>query len=405
MRALPNEYAVPRFAGRARTIDNALTFDGAVSQNAWRVHDSSGTAYVPGHSLGGTYSRRVKIRDANGAWQTRVMTFDSTGAFLVGELERLDQTFHMPLVAVSWQRDIKLRQDVTLADEISSFTLSTFGTPGNLGTGSGIGNGKHWSGKNSTEIAGVSLDIAKKTFPLTPWDMELQYTIFELESAAKTGRPVDRQKFDFIKLQHQMEIDEQVYYGDTTLGVGGLVKCETATSYSNAFVSNYSNAPNGAQGSSQWANKTADEILTDFNTLISSTWQAAAWAVIPRNIRIPPAQFGYLSTAKVSQAGNMSILKYVMENNVLTAAGEGNLDIKPLKWCIGAGVGGTIGTTGTVDRMVAYTNEQEYVRFPMTLMANTPIQYQGIYHKRTYYCKLGVIEMPYPETVGYMDGI
>jgi hypothetical protein len=44
---------------------------------------------------------------------------DSTGAFLIGELERLDQTLHMPLAAVTWSRDIDLREDVTLADEFS----------------------------------------------------------------------------------------------------------------------------------------------------------------------------------------------------------------------------------------------------------------------------------------------
>jgi hypothetical protein len=40
------------------------------------------------------------------------MTIDSTGAFLVGELERLDQKLHEPLVAVTWGRDIDLREDV-----------------------------------------------------------------------------------------------------------------------------------------------------------------------------------------------------------------------------------------------------------------------------------------------------
>ena len=48
-------------------------------------------------------------------------TLDSTGAFYVGELERLDQTLHQPLVAVTWGRDIDLREDVSMADETSAF--------------------------------------------------------------------------------------------------------------------------------------------------------------------------------------------------------------------------------------------------------------------------------------------
>ena len=67
--------------------------------------------------------------------------------------------------------------------------------------------------------------------------------------------------------------------------------------------------------------------------------------------------------------------------------------------------GGTLGTTGTVDRMVAYTQEKEYIRFPMTMLQKTPIQYESIYHKTTYFCRLGVTEVVYPETIGYRDGI
>ena len=44
-------------------------------------------------------------------------TIDSSGAFLVGELERLDKTLHAPLSSVTWGRDIDLREDVTIADE------------------------------------------------------------------------------------------------------------------------------------------------------------------------------------------------------------------------------------------------------------------------------------------------
>ena len=36
-------------------------------------------------------------------------TVDGTGAFLVHELERLDQTLNLPLVNFTWSRDIQLR--------------------------------------------------------------------------------------------------------------------------------------------------------------------------------------------------------------------------------------------------------------------------------------------------------
>ena len=369
---------LPRsFTKRFKTRD-IMTFD-----SGYRTIDAQG------NMLGKPLGNAFKTTDGR--------TVDSTGAFLVGELERLDLTMHAPLAAVTWGRDIDLREDVTIADEISSFTLSTFASAGGLGTGNGIGTGKAWIGKDTNEISGISADIAKVPHQLRPWALELKYTILELESAAKLGRPIDMQKYEGLQLKHQMDIDEQVYIGDTTTGDTGLIN--------NSLVTNVSNLPAGASGSANWSKKTPDEILADVNTALTSVWAASAWAVMPDRLLLPPAQFGFISTAKVSNAGNISILKYIQENNLLATSGKGKLDIFPVKWCIGAGAGGTIGTTGTVDRMLVYTKDKQRVRYPMTLLQRTPVQYDSIFHKTTYFCRLGAVEVVYPETIGAFDAL
>ena len=373
-------FASPRMFGRGYTRDGFITFDNA--RNV--VVDSMGRANDPGKKLPGP----VTMADGSGR------TYDTTGAFLVGELERLDMTMHQPLVSISFGRDIDLREDVTIADEISSFTLTTFGASGGLGTGQGIGTGKAWVGKTTNQVAGVAVDIGKKTFPLTPWAQELKYDIFELESAAKVGRPIDTQKFEALQMKHQMDIDEQVYYGDVN-GATGLTN--------NSLVTNVANVANGAAGTPAWTTKSPSEILADVNTALATTWANSAWAVIPERMLIPPAQYSYISTQLVSLAGTVSILKYVEDNNICAARGR-KLEIFPLKWLVGAGQGGTIGTP-SVDRLMVYTKQKKYVRFPMTMLARTPVQYDGLYHKSTYFCKLGVVEFVYPETGGYFDGI
>lgn len=374
-----NIFVPKRTLVRAYTRDHALTFDNAPSV----VMDPRGN------------QRGVSLDHAYRTHDGR--TVDSTGAFLVGELERLDQELHMPLSAVTWSRDVPLREDVTLGDENSSFTLSTFASGGNLGTGHGIRNGKAWIGKSTDQIGGVAVDIAKIPNPLTAWALEIKFSILELESAAKLGRPIDDQKYEALKLKHQMDVDEQVYVGDSSLSAGGLVN--------NALVTNISNVPNGASSSPLWSSKTPDEILADVNNQIISTWAASGYAVMPSKLLLPPTQFGYISTVKVSSAGNISILKFLLENNILVTSGKGTLEIQPAKWLVGAGSGGTLGTSGTVDRMTLYTQEKKYVRFPMTMLARTPVQFDSLYHKTTYYCKLGVVEVVYPETISYRDGI
>jgi hypothetical protein len=361
---------------RARTRDH-LTFDTALMANA--------PLDVVGNMRGKTLDHAFKTWDG-------ARTVDSTGAFLIGELERLDQTLNMPLSAVTWSRDIELREDVTIADEVSSFTLTAFGSQGSLGTGNGIRNGKAWIGKDTTQISGVGVDTGKIANPLTPWALEVKFTILELESAIKIGRPIDAQKYEALKLKHTMDTDEQVYVGDSTLNVGGLLN--------NALVTNITNVAGGA-----WSGKTPAQILNDFNEIIVSAWAATGYSVMPNRVLIPPTQFGYISSQVISTAGSVSILRYVLENNILVNSGQPNIVIAPVKWLVGAGVGGTIGTPGTVDRMVAYNKDKRFVRFPMTQLQRTPVQYDAIYHKMSYYCRLGVTEVVYPETFAYRDGI
>lgn len=372
---------------RARTRDHQ-TFDTALLGGLMPL---DGAGNQRGKALEHSY------RTHDGLQTLGVKTVDSTGAFLIGELERLDQTLHLPLSAVTWSRDIDLREDVTIADELTSFTQTTFGSAGSLGTGNGIRNGKAWIGKVTDQIGGVGVDTGKVANPLTPWALEIKFSILELESAARMGRPIDDQKYQALKLKHDMDIDEQVYVGDSTLNVGGLLN--------NSTVTNVSNVPNGAGGFSQWTTKTPNEILADVNATIISAWAASGYAVMPNRILVPPNQFGYLNATIVSAAGNTSILRFLLDNNIVKNSGQGEVVIAPVKWLVGAGSGGTIGTPGTVDRMVAYNKQQRFTRFPMTALQRTPVQYDAIFHKMSYFCRLGVVEVVYPETFAYRDGI
>lgn len=380
---------------RAAVCDNMMTFDGAqpvMDSLFGGAHAGAPIPIHPGRPLcyGAGYSRGgIQTHDGR--------TADSTGVFFVGELERLDPTMHEPLFDTTWARDIDLREDVTMADDVSSFTLTTYGSQSGAGTGNGIGNGKAWAGRNANQITGVGVDIAKIPHPLTIWAQELKYSIPEIESSAKAGRPIDQQKFAGMQIKYQMDVDEQVNFGDTPTGATGLVNA--------ALVTNKSNLPQGASGSALWAQKTPDEILADFNTALQSVWAASAWAVPPEEVRVAPAEFGLLTKPLVigGAGAATSILNYVMENNITTTRSGKKLRILPSKWCIGAGTGGTTGTANGFNRMVVYTKRKDFVRFPMTMLQRTPVQYDSIYHKATYYCKLGQLEVVRPDTVGYFD--
>ncbi len=312
---------------------------------------------------------RLQFRD--GLMTFDAQTIDSAGAFLV---------LHEPLAAVTWSRDIDLREDVSIADEFSAFTNSSFAAANGV-----QGSGKAWIGKDASAITGVSLDIGKTTSPLSLWAMQLGWTIPELESAQKLGRPVDQQKFAGLQLKHQMDIDEQVYIGDSALGLTGLVNGSAVTNSSNATTGN-------------WGSATPDQILADVNELLNSVWAASAYAVCPSDLRVDPLNFGRLVSTKVSSAGNISVLEFLKLNSLSNAINGKQLDIQPLKWLTGRGASST-------NRMVAYTKDPMRVRFPLVPLQRTPLEYRDLRQLTTYFGRLGAVEFVYPETVGYRDGV
>lgn len=311
-------------------------------------------------------------------------TFDSTLAYYVNQLDNLDKKLYEPLFSVTWGRDIKLRSGITMANESTSFIRSTIGAVGTQNA-----TGKPWISPNTTTLPGVSINGERVTLPLRLLGQEVSYSSVELERSQLLGQPIDAQKFNALNTIYQMATDEMVYVGDSAVGAEGLVNSTLVTSGS---------VPNGAGGSPLWINKTPDEILKDVNDMITAAWQASGFAVCPDKLLLPPAQYAYIASQKISTAGNVSILTFLEDNSISLRVNGRKLDIQPLKWLTGRGTGGA-------DRMVAYTNDEERVRFPMVPIRRETPYYLGIKFNAPYIWAFGEVEFVYPETAVYRDGI
>lgn len=305
-------------------------------------------------------------------------TIDNSGAFLIGQLERFDPVLNMPLLAYTWSRDVDLREDVSIADEMSSFSNSSFAAPSSVGT-----DGESWISNSTNVIAGVDLDITKTTLPLTPWSRQLSWTVFELASALQMGRPIDSQKLDAMNQTYQLNVDRQVYVGSTILGVKGL--------FNQAGVK----VINAAKA---WANSTPMEIVKSINDGLTTAWKQTGRAVVPDSLRLPPDQYALLSSLIVSDAGNRSLLDYLSENTIAYKQNGKPLDIQPVKWL-------EAGAMQNVNRMVFYTKDRKYVQFPLVPLQRTPMEYRDLRQLVTYYSKVGAVELRYSDTMLYVDGI
>lgn len=309
----------------------------------------------------------------------RTKTFDSTLAYFVNQLDNLDKKLYEPLYNVTWGRDIALRTGITMANESTSFIRSNIG-----GIGTQNAQGKPWISPNTTTLPGVSINGERVVLPLRLLGQEISYTSVELERSQLTAQPIDVQKFNAMNIMYQMNTDEMIYVGDTAVGAEGLL--------------NSSLVSVGSAATGSWATATPDEILADVNEMIESAWAASGYAVCPDKVLLPPAKFAYIASQKVSSAGNISILQFLEENSISLRVNGRKVDIQPVKWLTGRGTAGA-------DRMVAYTNQEDKVRFPMVPVRRETPYYLGIKFNAPYIWAFGEVEFPYPETVIYRDGI
>lgn len=303
---------------------------------------------------------------------------ESTGAFLVGELERLDPKLYEPIADFTWSRDMPLRKDVTISDEMTSFLLANY-AGGFGGTGSGQ---KAWIKGADTAPAQVAVSAKKITTPVTTWGMEVSYSIFDLMKAKQVGRPIDTQLYNAMKLKHNLDIEAQVYLGDTEVGVKGLLNNDAVVAKENV-------------GSFVPSTTEPKKACDFFNTILDAAWKATAYSRIPNTILIPPSLFSTLASTQLPNT-DKNLLEFVRANNLCVANG-GALTIRPLKWLndktINSGKG----------RIVAYTKDEDVVRLPLVQLQQLPVQFRSYKQCVPYYGALGGVEFVRPEMVYYGD--
>jgi len=121
---------------------------------------------------------------------------------------------------------------------------------------------------------------------------------------------------------------------------------------------------------------------------------------MPNHILIPPSQYAYIVSTKVSAAGNVSILQFLLENNIGKNQGV-NISIMPSRWCIGAGAGST-------DRMVVYVNDEDMLNFdlpvPLSRIMTQPVV-QEVAYLTAYAAQMGQVKFLYFQPPRYGDGI
>ena len=319
------------------------------------------------------------------------MTFDagavSSGlAFLVSELEKLDPLLREPLSSTTYPRDINIESGGGWVEATSAFNVD-YGVSG--GQSDGIGGVQN-------NIRRIQADFSKDLYKVTPYEVAMSVKIQDQLRGAVTGRSIEQVYDDGIRLDFDKFMDLNTYLGQSRYGTTGLVNDANITAVS---------VTKGASAKTTWKDKTPEEILQDVNSAILDAWAAAQYdnSAIPNHILIDPANFAYLNMTPLTVAGvqgGISVMKYLMENNIATQKGV-DLFIGECRFCEGAGTGGT-------NRLVAYRNEKRFVGMdvpvPMSRVMTQPNIDTASYDS-LYMANVGQVKIHYYEPFIYRDGI
>lgn len=218
------------------------------------------------------------------------------------------------------------------------------------------------------------------------------YTLEELGYAQLIpGRNLTIDRASAARRAYEEFVDRVVVQGDPDKGLQGLI------SHSSVTVINAAASGNGS--SPAWADKNADQILADVNTLLTGIYTSSLTVEMADTLLLPVEAFALLTTKRVGDT-TMTVMQFLMANNVYTATTGQQLTVRAVRGLEDAGDGG-------VGRAIAYRRAPEVLKFHMPMPHRFLPAYQtgplrfdvpGIF-------RLGGLEIRRPGAVRYMDDI
>ena len=307
---------------------------------------------------------------------------DALTAFLTRQLTAFDMRLNEPLSGqTEWPKVLSMRTNVGLGDQATAFFRQAWTANGGIST-----PGISWAGRRANgTVPTVGISDEMVTHPLRPWAQQIDYTVFELEAAQQLGRSISDEKMRALNKKYQIDMDMVVALGDSVLGFTGF--------YNDAGVTAAS-ATNGS-----WASATPGDIVEDVNVAMNAVYTASGYSHAPDTLILPPDQYALIATTPMSATiPDITILQWLERRSFGAVKNGRELTILDSRYLPGIGAGST-------DRMVLYTRGEDMVRIAGTPLTTMPVQVHDYTYGVTVYGVIGEVEIVYPTTVEYVDGI
>lgn len=207
-----------------------------------------------------------------------------------------------------------------------------------------------------------------------------------LNAGRKRGAPTINLNTERVK-NAKRAIDQQhneiAWFGNDKHGLNGFVNFPGISEYI---------IPVGASGFKAWSTKTPDEILTDLNGMVTAIIESTNGVEQPNQIILPIAQYRLISTTRLPDGDNATVLKFFLETNP-------GMSVDWATEVDGAGVDGA-------DRAMCYSRDI------MNLKYDAPVLYEQFEAERenmeysvAVHGESGGVSVYYPASIEFADGI
>lgn len=277
------------------------------------------------------------------------LQLDDLGAnFFARELEHLkSQTFDVVYA------DLKARDLFPVNNEggfgITSITYQSFDKTGKAK----IING------GSKDLPRADAGGKELSNPVREIGISYAWNVKEIAAAARTGRPIDRQRADAANRAVEELVNEIAFSGNADHGLPGFL---TNPNIPTSTVTD-------PGGGTEWVNKTPSQIYFDMVDTVNDIFTNSLMREQADTVLLPPAQWSLIASLRMADGTDTTILNYFADNNPWGITRDSVIAVNELT---GAGTAGA-------DIMVAYTRRADKLQFEIPAeLQFLPPQEQGL---------------------------
>lgn len=133
------------------------------------------------------------------------------------------------------------------------------------------------------------------------------YTLQDIRAAQMAGRSLTDRQSRAARLAHDQKVNRLAWFGDDLYNLPGFLN--------NPNVPAAPVPADGTGNTTEWINKTPDQILRDLNLIANTVAQTTKGVESPDTMLLPIAQYTLIASTPRSANSDTTILEYFIQNN------------------------------------------------------------------------------------------